>query len=130
MFALLITLLFETMVAISIATIVFLIFFYLPIKHWLINRRKKSEKEKEVNNVLAPLILLSDSYKEIISFLQINGTYLNDEMLNKLLSRAEYLKADQFIKENDIKYRFKYVPELEEEVMIESEKNNEQSISN
>jgi len=128
MAALLFTVLIEGMIIISVVVILFLLFFYLPFKNWMTKRRERKDATKKANNVLAPLMLLSDSYKEIIVFLERNAKYLNDEMLKKLLSRVEYLKADQFIQKN-AKFRFKYNPELEEVVMVEREIDNESSIS-
>ncbi len=122
MFAILFTVILEAIAIFVIIALFFWLFLYFPIRNW----RRTRQLKKEIA-MLARIKYTSDSSKEILSFIAKNAKNIEDDMFEKLLSRIEYLKADQFIKTDESKYRFESA--IEEEVLIEREIKSESSIS-
>lgn len=106
--------------------------YYIFISDWVDDLRarmslkssqSKGEKIKTSNLAkIAKMKLVSDDIKGIENFITENAQYLSDIMVNQLVSRIEYLRADKVVaaSENSLKQKIEELEPEEEEVNLMS----------
>jgi len=99
--------------------------YYVFLSDYVKERIEKSNENKAKLNSMNKISctkLVSNDVKDIEKFIETNAQYLSVEIVNKLVSRIEYLNADKAINEdNNLKTRIDALapaPELEEDVPV------------
>ena len=95
--------------------------YHVFLSDYVKERREKSNENKaKLNsmNKIACLKLVSNDAKDIEKFIEANAQFLSAEVVNKLVSRIEYLNADKAISDdNNLKTRIDALnPALEQEL--------------
>lgn len=99
-FALTFSVIFESVLTILGLIILYQVFFSRFIKRKLSERAARNEKLAGAEKI-AKLKLISDSTKDIETFICGNAAFISDDMINLLVKRIEYLKADTIVKDYD-----------------------------
>jgi hypothetical protein len=90
----------EVLFAVGAATLLYQIFLSDYFRDKRIAVEQKQSKHNSIDKV-ARVKLISDDPKDIEYFITTNSQYLSDDMVERLVSRIEDIKADQVVNNTD-----------------------------
>jgi hypothetical protein len=90
----------EVLFAVGAATLLYQIFLSDYFRDKRIAVEQKQSKYNSIDKV-ARVKLISDDPKDIEYFITTNAQYLSDDMVERLVSRIEDIKADQVVNNTD-----------------------------